>query len=235
MPNIPGGQGLLPGAYTDVITQSRGLSVPGGLRVAAILGEGSTNQTIVSTANGGGRDGLNSSYTSTTGADGRHFQLSIYPLISNRTTLYKKGIPLVGLEEAPDGYAFSYQYDYRIDIDTGKIELQSGHIEDQGGDGYITLSTNVGDGYISDLTLVDANAQPETWTIRCVGVQRTSLDVPIMGTAKFVAIGSISGAKLDSNGNPIFWQANNTVVSNGILSFSIGEVTSFIERRCFYC
>lgn len=233
MPNIPGGQGLLPGAYSDVKTQSRGLNVPGGLRVAAIMGEGSTNETLISTAVGGGNDGLNSSYSSTTGADGRHFRLSQYPVISNRVTLYKNGIPLTGLEEAPDGYAFSYQYDYRIDIATGKIELQAGHILDQGGDGYVALSTNVGDGYIESLTLVDVNAQPETWTVRCVGVQRTSLNVPIMGTAKFVAIGSISGSKLDANGNPIIWQANNTTVSNGILSFSIGEISSFVEGDAF--
>ena len=43
MANQPGGAGLLPGVTTDVITQSRGVSIPGGSRVAAMIGEGSTD------------------------------------------------------------------------------------------------------------------------------------------------------------------------------------------------
>ncbi len=226
MPNIPGATNILPGVVTDVVTQSRGVSIPGGSRIAALIGEGSTDEVIVSQANGGGKDGLNSNYTSTNGSDGRHFQLTNYPLISNRTTLYRNGVPLVGKEATIDNNAFSNSYDYRIDITTGKIELQRAHLVDQGGSYYVPLSTNVGDGYISALTLVDVNAPPETWTIRCVSVQRNGLNQPIQGTAKFIAIGSISGAKLDANGNPIIWKADNTVVSNSILSFSIGETMS---------
>jgi len=75
MANIPGATNILPGVVTDVVTDSRGLSLGGGLRIAALIGEGSTDETVVSSALGGGLDGLNSSYTSTTGADGRHFQL----------------------------------------------------------------------------------------------------------------------------------------------------------------
>ena len=66
------------------------------------------------------------------------------------------------------------------------------------------LATNVGLGAINALTLVDANAPPETWTIRCVAVQRNSMNQPIGGTAQFIAIGSVSGAQVDANGNPIF-------------------------------
>lgn len=223
MPNIPGAQNIVPSVVTDVITQSRGITVPGGIRLAAMIGEGSTNETLVSQAVGGGSDGLNSSYTSTSGADGRHFRLSQYPVISNRVTLFKDGIPLVGLEALIDSNSFSNKYDYRVDITTGKIELQKGHLVDQGGAYYVPLSTNVGDGYINDLELVDVNAQPETWTIRCVSVQRNAMNQPISGTAKFLAFGSISGAKLDANGNPIIWTANGNVVSNGIIKFGISE------------
>lgn len=223
MANIPGATNVLPGVFTDVITQSRGVAIPGGSRIAAMMGEGSTDETIVSQALGGGKDGLNSSYSSTQGSDGRHFQLSNFPVVSNRTTLFKNGIPLVGLESLIDDNAFSSKYDYRIDIDSGQIELQRAHLVDQGGSFYIPLSTNVGDGYISNLTLVDVNATPETWTIRCVGVQRNPLNQPIAGTAKFIAFGSISGAKVDANGNPILWVANGNVVSNGILSFALSE------------
>lgn len=223
MANIPGATNVLPGVFTDVITASRGVSLPGGTRIAAMIGEGSTNETLVTQANGGGNDGLNSTYSSITGADGRHFQLSNFPLISNRTTLFKNGVPLVGLESLIDSSAFSNRYDYRIDITTGRIELQTAHILDQGGQFYVPLTTNVGDGVINDLTLEDVNAQPEIWTIRCISVQRNAMNQPIAGTAKFLAFGSISGAKIDANGNPIIWVANDEVVSNGILSFSIAE------------
>lgn len=223
MSNIPGATNALPGVFTDTVVQSRGASIPGGYRTAAIIGEGSTDETIVSSANGGGTDGLNSSYTSSTGADGRHFRLTYYPIISNRTTLFKNGTPLVGIEETIDSSTFSDLYDYRIDITTGKIELQLAHLVDQGGAYYVPLSTNVGDGYLSSLELVDENAPAETWTIRCVSVQRDAYNEPITGTARFIAIGSISGSKLDAYGNPVIWTDNGTAVSNGILRFAIWE------------
>ena len=223
MANIPGATNVLPGVFTDVITQSRGVAIPGGSRITAIMGEGSTDETLVVQALGGGRDGLNPSYTSSSGADGRHFQTTNFPLVSNRTTLFKNGVPLVGLESVIDNNPFSFSYDYRIDITNGRIELQTAHIVDQGGAFYVPLSTNVGDGYLASLQLQDQNAPPETWTIRCVSVQRNALNQPIAGTAKFIAIGSVSGAKLDANGNPIIWVANGQTVSNGILSFAIFE------------
>jgi hypothetical protein len=233
MANIPGGAGVNPGVFTDVITQSRGVSIPGGSRIAAMIGEGSTDETLVSQASGGGQDGLNSSYTGTTGRDGRHFQITNVPLISNRTTLFKNGIPLVGLESLIDANPFNNKYDYRVDITTGRIELQRAHFVDQGNSSlsnasvpyYLPLSTNVGVGSLTNLTLLDLNAPPETWTIRCSSVQRDSLNAPIALTAKFLAFGSISGAKLDANGNPVIWKADGYVVSNGVLSFAIVEST----------
>jgi hypothetical protein len=234
MANIPGATNILPGVVTDVITESRGVAIPGGTRIAAIIGEGSTDETLVSQANGNGRDGLNPAYSSTTGSDGRHFQMSNYPLISNRTTVFKNGVPLIGLESLINSNSFSSKYDYRIDIATGRIELQAAHIVDQGGSFFIPLSTNVGDGYLSNLTLVDVNAPPEIWTIRCVSVQRNAQNQPIASTAKFLAFGSISGSKLDANGNAIIWTANGQSVSNSILSFSITETTvAFREGDAF--
>jgi hypothetical protein len=224
MADIPGASNALPGVFTDVITQSAGASIPGGTRVAAIIGEGTTNETIVSSANGGGNDGLNATYSSSSGSDGRHFQLANFPLIANRTTIYKNGIPLVGTEGSiTPTLTFSDAFDYVLDITTGHLLLQAAHLVDQGGTFYVPLTTNVGQGVINNLTLVDANAPPETWTIRCVGVQRNAMNQPIAGTAKFLAYGSVSGAQVDANGNPIVWIANNNVVSNGILSFSIQE------------
>lgn len=227
MPNIPGALGALPGVFTDVVTVSSGANVPGGLRVAAIIGEGQANETIVASAQGGGVDGLNNTYTSSTGADGRHFQLANFPLISNRTTIFKNGIPLNGLEGTiTPTTTFSYQYDYILNITNGQLLLQAAHLVDQGGAFYVPLSTNVGVGVLNALQLVDADEQPETWTIRCISVQRNAMNQPIAGTATFLAFGSISGSLLDANGNPIKWIANNQVVSNGILSFSIQETQS---------
>jgi len=223
MANIPGLTTALPGTYSDVTTNTRGVSVPGGLRIAAIIGEGSTDETIVSTAVGGGKDGLNSSYTSTTGADGRHFKLSNAPLIKKRTSIFKNGVRLNGTEVNIDSNPFSTRFDYRLDPSTGKLELQRAYIVDQGGADYKPLSTNVGLGSINSLTLEDANALNETWTIRCVSVQRDNSNNPVQETAKFIAIGSISGPKLDANGNPVIWTADGTTVSNGVLEFAIQE------------
>lgn len=233
MANIPGATNVLPGVFTDVVTSTRGVAIPGGSRLAAMIGEGVTDETIVAQALGGGQDGLNPSYTSTSGADGRHFRLSLFPVISNRTTVFKNGIPLAGTEELIDSGTFSNKYDYRIDISTGKIELQRAHLVDQGGAFYVPLSTNTGDGYLSGLTLIDPDAPPETWTIRCVGVQRDSLNAPIAGTSKFLAFGSISGAVVDANGNPIFWMANGSTITNGVLTFAIYTTTAFVEGDAF--
>jgi hypothetical protein len=222
MPSIPGATNVLPGVFTDIITQSRGVSIPGGSRIAVIMGEGATEETLVSQASGGGKDGLNPTYTSTSGADGRHFQLSTYPVVSNRVQLFKNGIPLVGFEQSIAS-TFSNKYDYIVDISTGRIALQTAHLVDQGGANYVPLTTNVGDGYLATLSLVDVNAPPETWTIRCVSVVRNALGNPIQNTAKFTAFGSVSGTKLDANGNPVIWTSNGALVSNGVLRFSIYE------------
>ncbi len=226
MANIPGAPNVLPDVFAEVVTNSRGASVPGGIRVAAIIGEGSRSETIVSSAVGAGLDGFNSTFTSTNGSDGRHFALSLFPIISNRTRLFRNGVPLVGLEAQIDSSSFSNRYDYRIDITNGRIELQKAHLVDQGGSFFVAAATNVGVGTISNLTLDDVNAPPETWTIKCVSVQRGPLNVPIANTAKFVAFGSVSGNKLDANGNPVLWVSNGQVVTNGILEFSINETTS---------
>lgn len=226
MSNIPGATNVLPGVFTDVVTESRGTAIAGGLRVPAIMGEGLTSETIVSSALGNGKDGLNPSYTSTSGADGRHFLLSLFPVISNRTTLYRNGIPLVGVEQKINANSFSNKYDYRFEPDTGKIEMQKAYLQDLGGELYAAFTTNKGDGYIgSELELIDSNAPRETWSIRCISVQRDNTNTPIPETAKFIAVGSVSGNKTDSNGNAVIWTSNGETVSNGIIKFAIYQST----------
>ncbi len=235
--NFPGSTNALPGVFTEVFTDTRGVSVPGGLRLAAIVGEGARVERLVSSAVGGGSDGLDPTYSSTNGSDGRHFALSLFPIISNRTTVFKNGIPLTGLEQAGfagTGTTFSNTFDYRIDITTGQIELQTASLVDQGGSFFTTSSLNVGNGTITGLTLDDPNAPTETWTVRVSSVLRDGYGVPIDGYAKFVVQGSVSGVILDGYGNPITWQSNGETVTNGILSFAITEGTvAFREGDVF--
>jgi hypothetical protein len=227
MANIPGASNITPSVIAEIRARSKGSAVPGGLRLAAIIGEGARVERLVSAAVGGGYDGLNPTYTGTNGQDGRHFKLTYVPVISNRTTLYKNGLPLVGLEQAnfliTGGTTFSALYDYRIDIQNGEIELQTAALVDQGGDYYRASTLNTGNGVINGLTLEDVNAPTETWTVRCASVRRDTFGNPMDGYARFIAQGTVSGMPLDGYGNVVYWQSNGTTSSNGILQFSITE------------
>lgn len=224
----------LPGVYDVVTTLSKGVSVPGGTRIAALMGEGSRVETLVSSAAGSGNDGLDITGTTSNGRVGRYFRTSNAPLITNRTTLFKNGIPLVGTEDDVDATIFSSKFDYRIEIATGLIELQTAALVDLGGSYFSANALNVGSGNLSNITLEDVNAPTETWTVRCTSVRRDGYGDPIDGYAKFVVQGSVSGVLLDGYGSQIVWQSNSAVVSNGILSFAINEGgTAFTEGDRF--
>lgn len=106
------------------------------------------------------------------------------------------------------------------------IDLGGGHF-------YLPVPGNVGAGTLNGLTVSGLNSPTETWNVRCVFVQRDGLGVPIPGTAQFIAVGSVSGDVRDSHGNPFVWIANGMIVSNGILSFSITETTTFQPGDAF--
>ena len=61
-------------------------------------------------------------------------------------------------------------------------------------DGY-NSGINIGDGYLTSFSM-QSGVIAEDWRITCAGVQRQN-GIVIPGTAKFEAIGSISGCKLD--------------------------------------
>lgn len=235
--NFPGAGNENPGVSTEVVTVSRGASVPGGVRLGAIIGEGERIERIVSSARGSGNDGLDENCTTAGDPDGRHFALTYAPIISNRLRLFKNGVRLSGLEQ--DGFllsgvtTFSSTFDFRYDLD-GDIELQAATLVDQGGEDFTTGSANVGNGTINGLALVDASAPSEIWTIRTSSVIRDGYGNPIDGYATFVVVGTVSGAILDGYGNQITWQSNGVVVSNGILSFSISDgLSTFVEGDSF--
>lgn len=234
---FPGSNGAEPSVYVSVKTVASGLSSPSGVQTLAIMGEGQRFETLVSQALGGGSDGFNPEYTSTSvDTDGRHFKTSLYPIISNRFTVAKSGVTLAGLEQAfdSDSGSFSSRYDYRVDIETGHLELQTASLVDLGGAFYLASSLNTGDGYISNLTLSDLNAPTETWTIKCTSVRRDGYGDVIPGFAQFVAQGTVSGSPLDGYGNVVTWKSDGVAVSNEILSFAINEGTTyFIEGDKF--
>jgi len=226
MVNIKGISYANPGVFSEGEIVSSGVSIPSNNRVLCIVGEGRRREVVINYAAGGGQDGLNSSYSSATGADGRHFQLSNYPIISNRSTLTKNGVTLTGLEQAISSTPFSSRYDYRIDINTGRIELQGANLVDQGGTYYTASGTIIGNGTLDSLELIDDDAPNETWTVRCTAVRRDGYGQPIDGYGKFTVSGSISGIILDGYGQPILWQSDGVLRNNGILRFAITEGTT---------
>lgn len=240
MANINGAENVNPGVYSQTNTISSGVSVPIGLRTAVLMGEGLREEVLVSSALGNGNDGFDSSYSSTTtNVTGRHFLLGnssvvVAPVISNRTRLFRSGVELEVVEDTIDSGSFSSSYDARVDPTTGEIELQPASLVDQGGTYYLASGSNIGDGTIGNLSLIDTNAQPETWTIRCSSIRRDGSGNPVDGYAKFIARGSESGVLLDGYGNQITWQSNGVVVNNDVLSFSISEgATAFREGDSF--
>lgn len=232
--NFPGAGNANPGTFVLVETVSRGVSVPSGTRLAVLMGEGARQETLIASAVGGGNDGLDSTCTTTTGRNGRHFKLSAVPVVSNRTRLFKNGIELNLLEDDSGSATFDSRFDARINITGGCIELQAAHLVDLGGAFYRASATNVGNGTISGLTLLDSNAPTETWTVRVSTIRRDGYGDPIDGYAQFIVKGSVSGIILDGYGNQISWQSNGQTVSNGILQFSISEgAVAFREGDSF--
>lgn len=227
MANIPGISGFIqPGAFARDRVMSRGVSIPGGVRIVCVMGEGLREETIVASAAGSGQDG--SIEASPTGSgDGRYFKLSNAPVISGRTEIRLNGTLLYGKEEEVDETALDSRFDFRLDPATGFFELQGASIEDQDGKGFSAASMNVGNGTIVEdsdndpfltLDILDETAPAERWTIRCVSVVRDSNGDPIPGLATFTATGSESGQIYDDNGNAIIFNSSYYTSSAGAVS-----------------
>ena len=210
MANIPGISGYIqPGAFARDRVVSKGVSLPGGLRILTIMGEGSKEQVIVESATGSGLDG--SSTVSPSGSpEGRYFSIQGAPLVEGRTEVRLNGVLLKGVEAKIDSSAFSSDYDYRLDVESGHIELQKSSIADQGGKRYSANSSNVGNGTLKSgdcgdynlLDVLDRNSPSERWTVRCSSVVRDSSGNPIKGQSRFTVNGSVSGQIKDSLGSP---------------------------------
>lgn len=229
MPNIPGIVGYIqPQTISRVQTLTKAVSIPGGLRILSIQGEGRREEIIIDSAVGDGSDGFNPDFTTQSDGYGRYFRLSYYPVVENRSDLYINGSQLRIVEDVIDSSSFSSEYDARLDPETGEIELQRAALVDYGGGNYYEASSsNTGDGYLSGLILVDENAPAETWTIRCISTLLDSYGAAIRYQATFTASGSVSGQLKDAYGQPYLWKSDCGSVSNGILSFAICNPTPY--------
>jgi hypothetical protein len=144
----------------------------------------------------------------------------IVPLV-DVTGFPNSGIVQVGVELIQ--YLAVDHVNNNLIVPAGSGALAPQLIDFGGGTYYQALSTNVGGGNISSLSIVAATAPTETWTIKCVSVPQDPSGNPIPNFARFLVSGSVSGTVVDQYGNPIIWVANGAITSNGILSFAINE------------
>lgn len=209
MANIPGISGYIqPGAFARDRVVSKGVSLPGGLRILTIMGEGKKEQTLVESAQGSGLDGV-ASVSPSGNPDGRYFLIQEAPLVSGRTEVRLNGVLLQGVEAKIDSSSFSSKYDYRVDPETGHLELQGSSIGDQGGKRYSASTSNIGNGSVASgecgeynlLDVLDSNAPTERWTARCSSVVRDGSGNPIVGQSTFTLTGSVSGQLKTSTGS----------------------------------
>ena len=229
--NIPGiARRIQPRVAVRERTQSRSVAGNAGDRLLCIIGEGEAEEVLVASALGGGQDGFNSDFSGTSSPEGRYFKTSKTELIANRTTLLKNGVPLTILEASIDTNPFDSRYDARLEISTGRIQLQQAYLVNVGGTTaspqfWSSPNDNTGNGHpvLSATSLIDTSAPAETWTARVISVIRDGYGNRIPGKATISVSGSVSGVIKDVNGNPVRWLSDGTTVSNGILSFAFIE------------
>lgn len=213
MANVPGvNRFIQPQTIARDRVVSRGASIPGGIRVVCVMGEGLKEETIISQAVGSGLDGDGDCSPSGLG-EGRYFSLLNSPVVPGRTELFLNGTILYGMEDVIDDTEFDGQFDFRLDPNTGCIELQRASIGDQDGQKFSASSINVGTGVIADgtcglgdlISVIDSSAPRERWTVRAVGVIRDSNGDPIPGRTTFTVTGAVSGQLRDENGQPFLF------------------------------
>ena len=93
MANIPGISGYIqPGTFARDRVVSRGVSIPGGVRILTVMGLGETTTTLVDGALGSGLDGTKT--PSSGAANGRFFTIPSAPLQSGRARIFLNGTEL---------------------------------------------------------------------------------------------------------------------------------------------
>ncbi len=226
MANIPGISSYVqPGVFARDRVISQGVSLPGGTRIVCVVGEGLKERTLIASAAGSGLDG-DDSCSPTDDAAGRFFNIGATSLVSGRTEVYVNENLLYGTEDVIDTSSFDGTFDYRIDLDTGCLELQGASIGDQDGKKYSASSLNIGTGIIIDdtcgtfdlISILDTGAPAERWTVRCAGVIRDSNGDPVPGRAIFSLSGAVSGQLRDAANQPILFHSAYVTGSAGAVS-----------------
>jgi hypothetical protein len=142
------------------------------------------------------------------------------PLVSSET-FPSSGIVLAGVELI--SYIANDQATNQLILAGGTLPTNA-RLYQYPDDGYYQASSNnVGSGIITNLEVINSNAPAENWTIKCIAVQRDTSNNPIAGTAKFQAVGTISGNPVNNQGDFYTWDCYGTVQSNGIISFGVQE------------
>jgi len=89
MANIPGIVGYVgPGAFSLVEVRPGPVSLPGGPTVIAILGQGRREEVLIARAAGNGADGSPVGFSPANSPDGRHFQLSCFPVVAGTVEVF---------------------------------------------------------------------------------------------------------------------------------------------------
>lgn len=154
------------------------------------------------------------------------------------------GVVKIGVELIQ--YASVDPINQTLIVDGGGTVFTNAQLVKQGNSYYSAPSTNVGSGALMNLTLVNTNVPQNNWQILCISVDRDSEGHAIAGTAKFGAVSDIFAATVgveytkdgyglysDGYGKPFIWTVNGPIVSNGVLSFSILETSTFKEGDYF--
>lgn len=171
-----------------------------------------------------------------------HDNLRFYPSSMLREDISATDliIPLTDVETfiAPNIVKIGEELVFYVAVDTvnnnlvvaGGTDPLASHLIAQG-DGYYSVNVNnVGIGLINNLSLVlNPEILTENWTIKCVSVEQINgVSIPL--TARFIAIGSISGVQRDGYSNPIVWISDNIINSGSVLSFSIQETATPFQQ-----
>jgi hypothetical protein len=95
---------------------------------------------------------------------------------------------------------------------------------------YTPNPSNTGTGTLNNISLV-GSAPNGTWKVVCVGAETDGYGNQV---ANFQVINeNVPDNPTDPNANYPIWQSNGVIVNNGILSFSITELTNFIVGDYF--
>jgi len=109
-------------------------------------------------------------------------------------------------------------------VASNTVPPNNAYIIDQNGSTFSALNTNVGNGTLTNVSLVNTNTYAATWKVQCIGFMQDVYGNTVPGSERFVTFSS-NGDRgiLDQFGNPVIWLADGLTRSNGTLNLAIQE------------